>query len=186
MHVVAAFAGSRGDVQPGVAVATELVARGHTVTMAVPPNLVELARSAGLQASSCGVDTAALLRSDTVTGDLRTRNPLRRMRAIAEVTRAGSRRALDDLLAVTADADVIVGGSVGQERALAVAEARGIGYLPVHLCPLRRNQRVALVSPRRGDLPGPVIGASWALLEQVLWQTSRRDENRLRAAAGLR
>lgn len=185
MRVVAAFAGSRGDVQPGIALAVELLARGHSVTMAVPPNLVDLARSAGVDAVACGVDTGALLRSETVTRDLRTANPVRRVRAVAEVSRAGARRALDDLHAIAADADVLVAGSVGQERALAVAEARDVPLVAVHLCPLRRNRSVPLRAPAGRDLPGPVVSASWAMVEQVLWQTSRRDENRLRAAVGL-
>ena len=185
MRVVAAFSGSRGDVQPGIALGVELVTRGHAVTMAVPPNLVDLVRAAGVDAVPCGVDTAALLRSDTVTRDLRTANPLRRMRAVAAIARSGDRRALDDLMATVAGADVLVAGSVGQERALAVAEAHDLPHVPVHLCPLRRNRTAPVIAPRRGDLPAPLVGASWALVEQVLWQTSRRDENRLRAAVGL-
>lgn len=185
MRVVAAFAGSRGDVQPGIALAVELRARGHTVTMAVPPNLVDLARAAGLDAVACGIDTGALLRSDTVTRDLRTANPVRRMRAVAQVARAGARRAVDDLHTICADADVLVAGSVGQERALAVAEARDLPLVPVHLCPLRRNRTVPLMAPPGRDLPAPLVSASWALVEQVLWQTSRRDENRLRGVLGL-
>ncbi|WP_299577092.1 glycosyltransferase [uncultured Williamsia sp.] len=185
MRVVAAFSGSRGDVQPGVALAVELAARGHSVTMAVPPNLVDLARAAGVDTVPCGIDTAALLRSDTVTRDLRTASPLRRMRAVAAIARSGDRRALDDLLATVAGADVLVAGSVGQERALAVAEAHDLPHVPVHLCPLRRNRIAAVIAPPRGDLPAPLVAASWALVEQALWQTSRRDENRLRAAVGL-
>ena len=185
MRVVAAFSGSRGDVQPGVALAVELAARGHSVTMAVPPNLVDLARAAGVDAVPCGIDTAALLRSDTVTHDVRTANPLRRMRAVAAIARSGDRQALDDLMTTASGADVLVAGSVGQERALAVAEAQHLRHVPVHLCPLRRNRTAAVVAPRRGDLPAPLVTASWALVEQVLWQTSRRDENRLRAAVGL-
>ncbi|MEH3154847.1 MAG: glycosyltransferase [Gordonia paraffinivorans] len=185
MHVVAAFAGSRGDVQPGIALAVELRRRGHSVTMAVPPNLVDLVRAAGVDAAPCGIDTAALLRSDTVTRELRTRNPLRRMRAVAQIARSGDRRAMDDLRATVSGADVLVAGSVGQERALAVAEAHGLPLVPVHLCPLRRNRTVPLMSPPGHDLPAPLVAASWALLEQALWQTSRQDENRLRAAVGL-
>jgi UDP:flavonoid glycosyltransferase YjiC (YdhE family) len=185
VHVVAAFAGSRGDVQPGIALSVELRARGHRVTMAVPPNLVDLVRRAGLDAVACGVDTGALLRSDTVTRDLRTSNPLRRMRAVAAIARTGDRRALDDLLATAWDVDVLVAGSVGQERALAVAEAQDLPLVPVHLCPLRRNRSVALLAPGGVDLPTPLVRPSWTLVEQALWQTSRRDENRLRAAAGL-
>ncbi|GAA2068931.1 glycosyltransferase [Williamsia deligens] len=186
MRLVAAFAGSRGDVQPGLALSLELTRRGHDVTMAVPPNLVDFAESAGVQAVPYGTDTAELLGSATVTDELRSRDPVRRLRAVRAVTRAGALQATQDLRDACDGADLLVGGSVGQERALAVAEARGIGYLPVHLCPLRPNRRVGVVAPRDRELPGWATAATWHLLEQALWTTSRRDENSVRAALGLR
>ena len=40
MKFVLASWGSRGDVEPNLAVGRELVRRGHEVCMAVPPDLV--------------------------------------------------------------------------------------------------------------------------------------------------
>ena len=54
--VVAAY-GSRGDVEPCVAVGRELLRRGHDVRMAVPPNMLGLIESAGLAAVACGPDS---------------------------------------------------------------------------------------------------------------------------------
>lgn len=61
MKIVLAFYGTRGDVEPGVAVGRELVRRGHDVRMAVPPDLVGFAESAGLAAVAYGPDTQAWL-----------------------------------------------------------------------------------------------------------------------------
>ncbi len=49
--------GTRGDVEPCVAVGRELLRRGHEVRMAVPPNLIGFAESAGLAAVAYGPDT---------------------------------------------------------------------------------------------------------------------------------
>ena len=49
--------GTRGDVEPCVAVGRELLRRGHEVRMAVPPDLVGFAESAGLTAVAFGPDT---------------------------------------------------------------------------------------------------------------------------------
>ena len=57
MKFVVASYGSRGDVEPCVAVGSELLRRGHEVRMAVPPDLVGFARSAGLAAVAYGPDT---------------------------------------------------------------------------------------------------------------------------------
>ncbi len=185
MELVLSFNGSRGDIQPGVALAVELMAHGHRVRMAVPPNLVDFACRAGIDATPCGVDTKELLGSDLVTRDLKSRNPVARLRAVAEVTDRGSRQAQADLADITATADAIIGGSVGQERSLNVAEAHSIPYIPVHYCPMRANGTASLLAQWGLDPPPTLTRASWWLLEQVLWQTGRRSENRLRADLGL-
>ena len=48
MKFVLASYGSRGDIEPCVALGRELLRRGHEVRMAVPPDLVGFAESAEL------------------------------------------------------------------------------------------------------------------------------------------
>jgi UDP:flavonoid glycosyltransferase YjiC (YdhE family) len=58
MKFVLGSYGSRGDVEPCVAVGRELLRRGHEVRMAVPPDLIGFAaESAGLAAVAYGPDT---------------------------------------------------------------------------------------------------------------------------------
>src|SRR5262245_49117720 len=61
MKLVLAFYGTRGDVEPGVAVGRELVRRGHDVRIAVPPDLIAFAEAAGLTAVAYGPDNQAWL-----------------------------------------------------------------------------------------------------------------------------
>ena len=61
MKFVLAFYGTRGDVEPGVALGRELLRRGHDVCIAVPPDLVGFAESAGLAAVAYGPETQAWL-----------------------------------------------------------------------------------------------------------------------------
>ncbi|WP_193763465.1 glycosyltransferase, partial [Mycobacterium avium] len=56
MKFAVASYGTRGDIEPCLAIGRELMRRGHSVRMAVPPNLVDLAEAAGLSAIAYGPD----------------------------------------------------------------------------------------------------------------------------------
>lgn len=185
MRLLANFNGSRGDVQPGIALAVELVRRGHTVTMAVPPNAVDLVRRAGLDARACGSDTAALLASDLVSRDLSSPNPARRIRAVSELTLRDGRSVHRRLEELATGADAVIGSSVGQERGINVAEKLGVPYVPVHYCPVRSNRRYSFLDPPAPFGSPPFVRLGWSVLDRVLWTTSRRSENVLRDELGL-
>ena len=61
MKFVLACWGNRGDGEPCVVVGRELLGRGHEVRMAVPPNLVGFAESAGLAAVANGLASRAIV-----------------------------------------------------------------------------------------------------------------------------
>ncbi|MFC6010645.1 glycosyltransferase [Nocardia lasii] len=183
MKFVLAFTGSRGDVQPGVALGVELRSRGHAVTMAVPPNLVEFCRRTTIPTESLGADTKELLDSQVVSRGRKSANPLERLRALAELTIHNGRRTQSELLDLTEGADAVIGGSVGQERLSNVALARGIPYVPVHYCPLRRNSIASLLPVDRA--PGAAHHLSWAALEHLSWLATRTAERELAADLGL-
>ena len=66
MKFVVAGYGSRGDVEPCIAVGRELLRRGHDVRLAVtvPPDLLAVIESAGLTAVPYGRDWQAQLRDE--------------------------------------------------------------------------------------------------------------------------
>jgi vancomycin aglycone glucosyltransferase len=63
MRILLASHGTRGDVQPVVALGVALKARGHRVRLVAPANFVTWIRSFGLDAQSDGIDVEALLRA---------------------------------------------------------------------------------------------------------------------------
>ena len=63
MKFVLASWGSRGDVEPNLAVGSELVRRGHDVCMAVPPDLVAFTKAAGVTAVGFGPEAQSILDS---------------------------------------------------------------------------------------------------------------------------
>ncbi len=63
MRILLASHGTRGDVQPIVALGVALRARGHVIQLVVPANFVSWVRSFGFDTQSDGIDVEALLRS---------------------------------------------------------------------------------------------------------------------------
>ena len=179
--IALALVGSRGDVQPGLAVAAELRSRGHTVTLGVAPNMLNLTRGFGLDAVPIGVDSKDLLTSDLVRRDMRAANPVRRVRALKAVAAHGWDELRTGLVNLSAGADLVVTGLLGQEIGSAVAEARDISFAALHYSPVRANTAVPLVPVATGRLQG----AAWRAGEAVRWGLTRAEENRHRAGLGL-
>ena len=63
MRILLASHGTRGDVQPIVALGVALKARGHVVQLVAPANFVTWVQSYGLDMQSDGIDVEALLRA---------------------------------------------------------------------------------------------------------------------------
>ena len=56
MRALLTAVGTRGDVQPALALALELRKRGHAVRLCISPNFVDWAKSLGLEAVPMGVE----------------------------------------------------------------------------------------------------------------------------------
>ena len=184
MKFAFALMGSRGDVQPALPVALELRRRGHDVAVGVAPNLIPLAQRLGLCPRPVGLDSRALLSSDTVRQHKSSRNPrtwVRAHQAMATYGWTEFRTGVTDLSERLGGADAIVVGLLGQEVGSAVAEALGCGFAALHYFPVRPNGVVPLVprvGPRLQRAAGEaVLGLRWAL--------TRRGENEQRCALGL-
>jgi len=185
MRCVLAFYGTRGDVEPGVAVARELACRHHDVCMAVPPDLTGWVKSLGLAAVDYGPNTgewlentrdfwAYLFRNFWRFGDVRrflreSREPGKRAWATMSAT----------LASLTADADVLVTGMGYQELAADVAEYRHIRLATVLWFPIRVNGRLL------GGLPAPLIRSAMRAYEWLVWLGVRKVSNAGRRELGL-
>lgn len=186
MRVAVALVGSRGDVQPGLAVAAELTARGHEVAVGVAPNLIDLAERLGVAAFPIGRDSRALLESDLVRRRLRSGSLRERYRAVQEVSVDGwddLRTGLVDLAgALDGGPDLIVTGLLGQEVGSGVAECTGAAFAALHYAPVRANAQVPVLP---GVPRGVATAATWKLGEHLRWRLTREEENRQRTALGL-
>jgi vancomycin aglycone glucosyltransferase len=134
MKFVVASYGSRGDVEPCVAVGAELLRRGHDVRMAVPPNMLGLVESAGLAAVAYGPD------SQEVEGFRRElakiQNPISKVREVTEhVTQVWAEKGTT-LTELANGADLVLAGITEQGLAANVAEYHRIPLAALHFYPV--------------------------------------------------
>ena len=130
MKFVVAGYGSRGDVEPCLAVGRELLRRGHDVRMAVPPNLLGLVESAGLAAVAYGPDSQAVegFRSHFA----KIENPITKIREATEhITQVWAEKGTT-LTELADGADMMVAGITEQGLAANVADYHGIPLAAVH------------------------------------------------------
>jgi UDP:flavonoid glycosyltransferase YjiC (YdhE family) len=166
MKFVLANYGTRGDVEPFVAVGQELLRRGHDVRMAVPNDSLGFVESAGLTAVAYGLDSQAVegLRRHSS----KIENPIGMLPGVIEhVTQAWAEKGTT-LMALADGADLLLAGHNQQTLAANVAEYYGIPLAALHIFPTqlldfgwlhRRITKEAEDAQRRAlglpETPGP-------------------------------
>ena len=126
MRILLAPHGTRGDVQPIVALAVALRARGHVVQLVAPANFVSWVRGYGFDTESDGIDVEALLQS-AGTG---LQSLSWQMRYLAH----NMPLLFEPTVRASEGCELIVGAGL-QFAAASVAEWRHVPYAHVVFCP---------------------------------------------------
>lgn len=155
MKVAMLTYGSRGDVQPYVAVADQLRANGHTVVFATPVNLAATVRASGFEAAAIPIDAQAFLSSHESRQFLANGRTTSFLRRLAEEETA-KRDGLDEaLIETSAGADVVVTGVLALTRAAAITERSGQPLVVLTTLPFEPTGDFPCPYLVRGDLPTP-------------------------------
>lgn len=169
MKVSIPLTGTRGDVQPAVALALELQGRGHEVLVGAPPNLVDFVKSAGIAAVPCGPDVEKLYSSPKGQKALAAGSSFKLMPMVAQQMAEYAEQMDDEMIGVCEGADIVVSTLLTEDRAQSICEAMGIPLVTKHPFPARKNSTYTLPGgiPHSWNLPGPVVRASWTLTEKM-------------------
>lgn len=109
LRVVFATVGSRGDVQPMLALAQSMVARGHVALIAAPPNFEPWVRSFGFEFAPLGVDTQVFLAENR---DIMTGKPVKMFRAMSRYFNEQFALQARQLKPACAQADAVIYGGL--------------------------------------------------------------------------
>ena len=190
-HVAVVLYGSRGDIQPGLALALELEARGHRVSVALPPNLAGLAIEVGLHTIEIGLDTHTAWSSPEAEA-VRGSHGLARARfALATVRRGFT--AFDHSLAAEfvdpgarlSDVDLIVAAPLCQDRCLALSEHLGTSLVVLRFAPMSHNSVFGAIPGLTDSWSAEWKRRSWRVTDRLTWLATGWNENRFRRRLGL-
>ncbi|MGV0680119.1 glycosyltransferase [Mycolicibacterium fortuitum] len=176
MKIVLASYGTRGDIEPLVAVGRELLRRGHDVAMAVPPDLVGFAEAAGPTAIAYGPDLEAVLDAhrDFWTHFFRNFWKVREIIRLRREVVAPFHQCWKDIIATLTSlaegADLLFTGVNFEDAAGNVAEYYDIPLATLHLFPLRANSHFVPL------LPAPLGRYAMKASEWVAWRNARKVE----------
>lgn len=177
--------GTRGDVEPTVAVGRELQRRGHEVLLAVPPDLVGFARDAGLDAVEYGAQVEAQLEAYRNLWTAWARRFWRAQDLVAlcrENLRVVTQQWADmsKTLVHLADGADLLSTGVGYEQPAAnVAEYQKIPLIAIHTAPWRPNGQLFT------HLPPLVTHSAMAAHDWLGWRLMKWAEDAQRLELGL-
>jgi UDP:flavonoid glycosyltransferase YjiC (YdhE family) len=185
MKFVLASYGTRGDIEPCVAVGRELLRRGHDVRMAVPPDLVAFAEAAGPAAVAYGPDLQAVLDAHRnfwthfFRNFWKIQDLIRLRREVTEPFIQCWKEIITTLTSLAEGADLLFTGVNFEDAAGNVAEYYDIPLATLHLFPLRANGQFLPF------LPAPLGRSAMKVSEWVAWRAAKKVEGVQRGELGL-
>jgi len=185
MKFVLANWGSRGEIEPCAAVGRELLRRGHEVRVAVPPDLVGFAESAGLPAVAYGLDLQVILDAYREFWTYlfhnfwRIRDLIRLWRQVSEPLSRRRDEINSTLLSLADGADLLITGMNYEDAVANVAESRDIPLATLHYFPMRANGQLLPF------LPALLGRSAMSLFWWLCWRGPKKVEDAQRRELGL-
>jgi sterol 3beta-glucosyltransferase len=182
MRITILALGTRGDVQPYVALGLGLQAAGHDVCVATHANFGSLVRQRGLRFYLVSGDPRALSTSNeakTLTEE--DRNVLLAIRSITRMLESHIKQCMVDCWQACEDAEAIVVGNTTIGLAFCVAEKLHVPLFRAYILPVSptRTYPAAFV-PAGLNLGGPLNLLTHGVSRQLLWIAARAATNRSR------
>lgn len=194
MRIVIVTIGTRGDVQPYVALAQGLTRAGHTVVICTHTTFRDFVETHGIGFAPLAGDIRALLASEAGRRLLTQHNPLAAIRQLQAIAAPLLCQVMADILAATAGADLILASTLGYLNAVTAAQVHDIPLVLAGLQPFTPTAAFPspLLAPPRRHWPGVGLynrlthHATYRLLQLVSARLANRCRRDLTGRAPLR
>lgn len=180
MHVTIIANGSRGDVQPYVALGSGLRQAGHTVRLVTSEDFRELVEAHHLTFFDTGISIESVAQG--LEGTLEGGNFLKILAAMGPPAQRLVAQAAAAGLEACKGSDRIVAGLGGLFVGVALSEKLGIPFVPAYLYPFTpTGEFPTILSPSpKLRLPPPANRLSHRIAQQMMWQAFRAADNKAR------
>jgi len=180
MQVTIIAAGSRGDVQPYVALGKGLKEAGHTVRVLASLDFQDLITAQGLAFFDMGGSIESVAQG--MQGLLERGNFLKILASMGPAAQRLVGQAVVSGLAAGQGSDLILAGLGGLFVGLALSEKLGLPFVPAYLYPFTPTRELpSVLSPSpQTRLPGWANYLSHRMAQQMMWQTFRAADNMAR------
>ncbi len=181
MKVTFLATGSRGDVQPYVALGKGLKEAGYIVGVFASQNFQNLITAHGLEFFDMGGNMETVAQS--MEGLLEQGNFIKILSSMGPAAQRLVGQAAVSGLVACQGSDLIIGGIGGLFIGLALSEKLGIPFVPAYLYPFTPTREFpSVLSPLpQMRLPSWANSLSHRLAQQMMWQTFRAADNKARS-----
>ncbi|HEX4514998.1 MAG TPA: glycosyltransferase [Polyangiaceae bacterium] len=187
MKIALVTLGTRGDVQPYVAVARALMARGHDVKIAVSDDHAALLRSYGVAHHAMRGNFREMMQSDLGRAWLSSADsPLEYARLAKELFLPLQKQICEDADAAVEGADGVV-FYVMAMHAMHAAERRGLPFVALAPWPMAASTEIApLPAPWLASAPGFVRKLATEWIMRLGFSAFNGEHQRYRASIGMK
>lgn len=182
MQITMIATGSRGDVQPYVALGQGLQKAGNSVRFVTHENFSGLVNAYGLEFWAVEGDVQAVAQSDAMVRLVNQGNFLKLMRQMAKEAEKGALHLAQTGLAACQGTDLVLAGLGGLHTGFALSEKLGIPLVQAYYAPFTPTREFpsVLVPRLPAWLKGSLNRVSHHLTRQVMWQGFRSADQRAR------
>ena len=188
MRIAVIAPGSRGDVEPYIALGKGLVEAGHIVRLVTHRDFEMLVNSHGLEFWPVESNVQDIVQSQEMRGLLEKGNFLAIMSQMAKEAERGALAFAEVGLAACRGMDLVLAGLAGLFVGLALAERFGLPLLQAYYIPLTPTQAYpSCLFPKLPSWSGGALNRlSYHITRQIMWQPFRpADRLARRKALGL-
>ena len=173
-RIVIFAAGSRGDIQPCVALGRALRARGDEVRLVASARYAPMVVAAGLELAPLTADPTEILESDAGQELLAGgRNPVKFLRGFRRILGPMAERLLAECSDACKDAELILGPTLGF-LPQHIGEHLGVPWALIHFQPSEPTGAFPHPFVPQARVFGPWANrASFRAVDQIAWQLSR-------------